>query len=172
MKCPFCGEDMVPGAMQTKRVRSVDWEYRWLPPVEEAPEAGGRESLPEPARVLLGKVERRWKVPDWDEKKAVELRPAKEGEQGLEGVLLSGNICYEGAWYCPKCEKALWLLERAPEGPAWLEPDEKVEEKETPPPEPASAPRAEPSSRRPKPRDDPWEEKGFFGRRKKPDWEK
>ncbi|MGN8968637.1 hypothetical protein [Intestinimonas sp. HCP28S3_D6] len=172
MKCPFCGEDMVPGAMQTKRVRSVDWEYRWLPPAEEAPEAGGRESLPEPARALLDKVERRWKVPDWDEKKAVELRPAKEGEQGLEGMLLSGNICYEGAWYCPKCEKALWLLERVPEGPAWLEPEEKAEEKETPPPEKAAVPQAPPPSRRPKPRDDPWEEKGFFGRRKKPDWEK
>ena len=123
MKCPFCGEDMVPGAMQTKRVRSMDWEYRWLPPAEEAPETGGRESLPEPARALLGKVERHWKVSGWDEEKAVELRPAKEGEQGLEGMLLSGNICYEGAWYCPKCEKALWLLERAPEGPAWLEPE-------------------------------------------------
>lgn len=62
MKCPFCGEDMVPGAMQTKRVRSMDWEYRWLPPAEEAPETGGRESLPEPARALLDKVERSWKV--------------------------------------------------------------------------------------------------------------
>lgn len=172
MKCPFCGEDMVPGAMQTKRVRSIDWEYRWLPPAEEAPEAGGRESLPEPARALLDKVERSWKVSAWDEGKAVELRPVKEGEQGLEGLLLSGNICYEGAWYCPKCEKALWLLERAPEGPAWLEPEEKAEEKETPPPETAGVPQAPPPSRRPKPRDDPWEEKGFFGRRKKPDWEK
>ena len=172
MKCPFCGEDMVPGAMQTKRVRSMDWEYRWLPPAEEAPEAGGRESLPEPARALLDKVERSWKVSAWDEGKAVELRPVKEGEQGLEGLLLSGNICYEGAWYCPKCEKALWLLERAPEGPAWLEPEEKAEEKETPPPETAGVPQAPPPSRRPKPRDDPWEEKGFFGRRKKPDWEK
>lgn len=172
MKCPFCGEDMVPGAMQTKRVRSIDWEYRWLPPAEETPETGGRESLPEPARALLDKVERSWKVSAWDEGKAVELRPAKEGEQGLEGLLLSGNICYEGAWYCPKCEKALWLLERAPEGPAWLEPEEKAEEKETPPPETAGVPQAPPPSRLPKPRDDPWEEKGFFGRRKKPDWEK
>lgn len=172
MKCPFCGEDMVPGAMQTKRVRSIDWEYRWLPPAEEAPEAGGRESLPEPARALLDKVERSWKVSGWDEEKAVELRPVKEGEQGLEGLLLSGNICYEGAWYCPKCEKALWLLERASEGPAWLEPEEKAEEKETPPPETAGVPQAPPPSRQPKPRDDPWEEKGFFGRRKKPDWEK
>ena len=170
MKCPFCGEDMVPGAMQTKRVRAMDWEYRWLPPAEEAPETGGRESLPEPARALLDKVERHWKVSGWDEEKAVELRPAKEGEQGLEGMLLSGNICYEGAWYCPKCEKALWLLERAPEGPAWLEPEEKRDEPA--PPEPVSAPKAEPPVRRPKPRDDPWEEKGFFGRRKKPDWEK
>lgn len=172
MKCPFCGEDMVPGAMQTKRVRSIDWEYRWLPPAEETPETGGRESLPEPARALLDKVERSWKVSAWDEEKAVELRPVKEGEQGLEGLLLSGNICYEGAWYCPKCEKALWLLERAPEGPAWLEPEERAEEKETPPPETAGVPQAPPPSRRPKPRDDPWEEKGFFGRRKKPDWEK
>ena len=97
---------MVPGAMQTKRVRTMDWEYRWLPQAEEAPETGGRESLPEPARALLDQVERHWKVSGWDEEKAVELRPAKEGEQGLEGVLLSGNICYEGAWYCPKCEKA------------------------------------------------------------------
>ena len=68
---------MVPGAMQTKRVRSYDWEYRWLPPAEDAP-----------------------------------------------------------------------------------------------PPEPAAGPGPEPGDRRTKPRDDPWEEKGFFGRRKKPDWEK
>lgn len=163
---------MVPGAMQTKRVRTMDWEYRWLPPAEEGPEHGGRESLPEPARVLLDKVERRWKVAGWDEERAVELRPAKEGEQGLEGVLLSGNICYEGAWYCPKCEKALWLLERARENPAWLEPEEKVQEDEPQPPETVASPKTEPPSRRPKPRDDPWEEKGFFGRRKKPDWEK
>lgn len=172
MKCPFCGEDMVPGAMQTKRVRSMDWEYRWLPPAEEAPETGGRESLPEPARALLDKVERHWKVSGWDEEKAVELRPAKEGEQGLEGVLLSGNICYEGAWYCPKCEKALWLLERAPEGQAWLEPEEKDQEDEPRPTEAVPSSKTEAPSRRPKPRDDPWEEKGFFGRRKKPDWEK
>lgn len=164
---------MVPGAMQTKRVRSIDWEYRWLPPTEEEkPEHDGRESLPEPARALLDKVERRWKVAGWDEERAVELRPAKEGEQGLEGVLLSGNICYEGAWYCPKCEKALWLLERARENPAWLEPEEKVQENEPQPPETVPSPKTEPPSRRPKPRDDPWEEKGFFGRRKKPDWEK
>ena len=169
MKCPFCGEDMVPGAMQTKRVRSMDWEYRWLPPAEEAPETGGREALPEPARALLDKVERSWKVSAWDEEKAVELRPAKEGKQGLEGLLLSGNICYEGAWYCPRCEKALWLLERAREGPGGGEREEKGEEPA--PPEPVPAPRADPPVRRPKPRDDPWEEKGFFGRRKKPDWE-
>ena len=172
MKCPFCGEEMVPGAMQTKRVRIMDWEYRWLPPAEEAPETGGRESLPEPARALLDKVERHWKVSGWDEEKAVELRPAKEGEQGLEGVLLSGNICYEGAWYCPKCEKALWLLERAREDPEWPEPEEKAQEDEPRPPETVPSPKTEVPSRWPKPRDDPWEEKGFFGRRKKPDWEK
>lgn len=166
MKCPFCGEDMVPGAMQTKRVRSIDWEYRWLPPAEEAPEAGGRGSLPESARALLDKVERRWKVSGWDEEKAVELRPAKEGEQGLEGVFLSGNICYEGAWYCPKCEKALWLLERVPE--VTLESPPEPEETE----KPEETPLPKPTRKSPKPRDDPWEEKGFFGRRKKPDWEK
>ena len=170
MKCPFCSGDMVPGAMQTKRVRTIDWEYRWLPPSEEVPESGGRDTLPETARALLNKVERRWKVSGWDEEKAVELRPVKEGEQGLEGVFLSGNICYEGAWYCPECEKALWLLERAPEGPEWLQPEEKADEHA--PLEPTSAPKTKPPFRRPKPRDDPWEEKGFFGRRKKPDWEK
>lgn len=163
---------MALGAMQTKRVRTVDWEYRWLPQAEEAPETGGRESLPEPARALLDKVERHWKVSGWDEEKAVELRPAKEGEQGLEGVLLSGNICYEGAWYCPKCEKALWLLERAREDSEWPEP-EKESQKDAPrPPETVPSPKTETPSSRPKPRDDPWEEKGFFGRRKKPDWEK
>ncbi|MCC2258675.1 PF20097 family protein [Intestinimonas sp. CLA-AA-H199] len=172
MKCPFCGEDMVPGAMQTKRVRIMDWEYRWLPPAEEGPEQVGRESLPEPARALLDKVERHWKVSGWDEEKAVELRPAKEGEQGLEGVLLSGNICYEGAWYCPKCEKALWLLERAREDSEWPEPEEESQKDEPRPPETVPSPKTEAPSRRPKPRDDPWEEKGFFGRRKRPDWEK
>lgn len=163
---------MVPGAMQTKRVRSYDWEYRWLPPAEEGPPTpGGQTSMPEPVRALLDQVERRWKVSGWDEEKAVELRPAGEERQGLEGVFLSGNICYEGAWYCPGCEKALWLLERAPEEPDWLTTEEKPAE-DAPPPEPAAGPGPEPGDRRTKPRDDPWEEKGFFGRRKKPDWEK
>ena len=172
MKCPFCGEDMIWGAMQTKRVRSIDWEYRWLPPAEEEPEPGGRERLPESAQVLLDRVERRWKVPGWDEKRAVELCPVKEGVQGLEGVFLSGNICYEGAWYCPKCEKALWLLERAREDSEWPEEEEKTAGNQSQAPEPVPRPSPERPHRRPKPKDDPWEEKGLFGRRKKPDWEK
>ena len=162
---------MVPGAMQTKRVGSVHWSYRWLPPAGEGPESGGQEGLPGQARVLLDKVERRWRVSGWDEKGGVPLRPVKEGEQGLEGVLLSGNICYEGAWYCPECEKALWLMERESPEPDWMR-GETPEEEETPPPEPPPAPSPEPPRRRPKPRDDSWEEKGFFRRRKKPDWEK
>ena len=163
---------MTWGAMQTKRVRSVDWEYRWLPPegVEES-EPGGRERLPESVQALLDKAERRWKGSGWDEKKAVELCPAKEGVQGLEGIFLSGNICYEGAWYCPKCEKALWLLERARETREPLAEEEKTAGNEPQTPEPAPGPGPERPRRRPKPKDDPWEEKGLFGRRKKPDWE-
>ena len=87
-------------------------------------------------------------------------------------MLLSGNICYEGAWYCPKCEKALWLLERAREDWEWPEPEEESQKDAPRPPETVPSPKTEAPSRRPKPRDDPWEEKGFFGRRKKPDWEK
>lgn len=162
---------MALGAMQTKRVRTVDWEYRWLPQAEEAPETGGRESLPEPARALLDKVERHWKVSGWDEEKAVELRPAKEGEQGLEGVLLSGNICYEGAWYCPKCEKALWLLERAREDSEWPEP-EKESQKDAPrPPETVPSPKQKRRPDGPSPGMIPGRKRDFWPA-EKPDWEK
>lgn len=160
---------MVWGALQTKQVRSVDWVYRWLPPAGgKGPQAGGQAGLSKLARGLLDRVERRWRGTDWDWEKAVVLRPTGEGRQALEGRLLSGNISYGDAWYCPRCEKALWLLEREPGGPHAGSPAESAPEEETPAPPPE--PPAERPAERPRPRDDPWEEP--FGWRKKPDWEK
>ena len=64
------------------------------------------------------------------------------------------------------------FLERAREARERFAEEEKTAGNQSQAPEPVPRPSPERPHRRPKPKDDPWEEKGLFGRRKKPDWEK
>lgn len=190
MKCPFCGEEMREGALQTKEPSRVDLHaYQWLPPAAEdepdplswtpQPVKDLLRMAPKSAQDLLDRAERRWKTETWDKEKAVPMSPVL-GKRGLSDSLLSGNVYFENAWYCPMCEKVLCLFEREKEwlpqstdtdqagdrSPASPEREPEKPAPHPPPPDPA------PPSRRPGPRDDPWEKRGLFGRRKKPDWEK
>lgn len=47
VKCPFCGDEMLQGALQTKRVRFMEWEYLWLPPNGEKNGLFGRKKKPD-----------------------------------------------------------------------------------------------------------------------------
>lgn len=178
MNCPFCGEELREGALQTQKPRD-QVTYHWVPPVSGNPPAPDpAEDTPSPVRKLLKKAppaaqaavdraEQLWNREDWDVKQAVALTP-QESERGWKDVLFTGKLYFRNTWYCPKCEKALCVFDKAEDTPqnAYLDQTEPPEPPQTPPPPPKS----KEDGRRDRPKDDPWEKKGLF--RKKPDWER
>lgn len=188
MKCPFCGADMRYGAIQTARTQENlrGWEYRWVPPADRMapPTPKRQEAGPPVLQELQGLAEQvgdRWKRGPWNLDEAVEVQPTY-GEKRSMRDMFGGLTYLDNAWYCPKCEKVLIVFERAAATVPQTDVEAALEKyaaaaKEHPinvespgaPPPPVSEPK--PVSRT-KPRDDPWQEKGLFRRRKKPDWEK
>ena len=189
MKCPFCGEDMRYGAIQTMRPQSGalrGWEYRWVPPADRvAPPAPKRQEAGIPVlqelQELAEQAGDRWKQGPWAVDAAVELTPSYGDERSLRDKF-DGLVYMEDAWYCPKCEKAVCVFDRAPPPVPRIDVETALEkyaaaarenptDVDSPVPPPPPAPKPKPAPRT-SPRDDPWQEKGLFRRRKKPDWEK
>lgn len=169
MNCPFCGGEMQEGALEL-RLSPTD-ELRWVPPGGGGPPEGPRESETEETAVeLLKRAAGALTRKPWDAEHAVDLAP-HFGKRSASAVLLTGARYLENAWYCPACEKAICVFDRAteriplesPEGEPvrfqveTLAPEQKID-----------LPQNDTWVRR----DDPWEKKGPFSKQKKPDWEK
>ena len=166
MKCPFCGKEMCPGALELSMTSQgmVKDAMRWVPPAQEEKSAGAGEQN------LLGRMLRAGRAP-WDFDRAVPLK-AQFGPRGIGDLLIRGRDFLENAWYCPDCGRALCLFEREEEpGPDYSVSTEELYDALERARQP-SRPTAQ--NEESVEQNDPWERKRASARKKKekkPPWE-